>query len=210
MLFKLTILTMIAIATLLGPSFAFGQEAGKNPQVVLRTSAGDITLELYPDKAPISVENFIGYVKDKHYNNTIFHRVIDGFMVQGGGMTSDFKEKQTLSPINIEADNGLKNTRGSVAMARTSDPNSATAQFFINVVDNSFLDFKNPTPSGWGYTVFGKVIQGMDVVDKIAKVKTGNYGMHRDVPLEPIVIFNAQVVGEKSDTKSETKAKETK
>lgn len=209
MFLKIAILSLVAFATLFFPQFAQGAE--KNPRVTLKTTLGNITIELYQDKAPVSAENFLGYVRDKQYNNTIFHRVIDGFMIQGGGFTPDFKQKPTLAPIINEADNGLKNDRGTVAMARTADPNSATSQFFINVVGNPFLDFKSPTPSGWGYAVFGKVVEGMDIVDKIAKVKTGNYGPHRDVPLEPVVILEASVVGE-AETKpaSERPAEEKK
>jgi cyclophilin family peptidyl-prolyl cis-trans isomerase len=198
MLFKLALMSFVAIATLCCVRWAHSQEekaAGKNPQVLLKTSLGEIKIELYADRAPVSVENFLGYVKDKQYDNTIFHRVIDGFMIQGGGFTADFKQKPTLAPIVNEADNGLKNTRGSVAMARTSEPNSATSQFFINVVDNPFLAFKSNTPVGWGYAVFGNVIEGMEVVDKISKVGTGNYGQHRDVPLVPVVILEVRQVG---------------
>lgn len=166
----------------------------EKPVVAINTNLGTITVELYPDKAPKTVENFLGYVNSKHFDNTIFHRVIDGFMIQGGGFTPDFNQKTTRSPIQNEADNGLKNTRGTIAMARTNDPNSATAQFFINLEDNGFLDFKSKSGSGWGYAVFGKVVNGMDVVDKIAKVKTGSHGIHRDVPLEPIVILSSEEV----------------
>ncbi len=175
----------------------------QNPRVLVKTNQGNITLELYPDKAPVTVENFLSYVRSKHYNDTVFHRVIDGFMVQGGGFTVDFKQKSTQAPIQIESDNGLKNLRGTVAMARTSDPNSATAQFFINTVDNSFLDFKSKTPSGWGYAVFGKVVEGMDVVDKMSKAKTGSYQGHRDVPLDAIIITSVEEV--KPSSKPEAK-----
>ncbi len=200
MFLKIAILSLVAFAALFFPQLARSEETKseektevkKSPQVLLKTSMGDITIELNSDKAPVSVENFLGYVKDKQYDNTIFHRVIKGFMVQGGGFTPDFKQKPTLAPIINEADNGLKNTRGTLAMARTSDPNSATSQFFINLVDNPFLDFKSPTSTGWGYAVFGKVVDGMDVVDKMAKAKTGNYQGHQDVPLDPIVILEAK------------------
>lgn len=158
--------------------------------VRLATSQGDIVLQLDAAKAPKSVDNFVQYVKSGHYNGTIFHRVIDGFMVQGGGMTPDMKEKPTRAPIPLESRNGLNNLRGTVAMARTMDPNSATAQFFINVKDNSFLDAAQ-AQDGNGYAVFGKVVQGMDVVDKIRKVPTGQKGMHGDVPLQPIIIKQA-------------------
>ncbi len=166
-----------------------------DPQVDLRTSAGTIRLELYPAKAPKTVENFLKYARDGHYNGTIFHRVIPGFMVQGGGMTPNMAQKPTRAPIPIESKNGLKNEVGTLAMARTSDPNSASAQFFINVKDNSFLDY--PGSDGHGYTVFGKVVNGMDVVNKIVGVPTGNQGMHQNVPLKPIVIESATVVGGK-------------
>jgi peptidyl-prolyl cis-trans isomerase B (cyclophilin B) len=159
-------------------------------RVALDTTMGKIVIELYPDKAPKTVDNFLKYVKAGHYDGTIFHRVISGFMVQGGGFTPDMKQKATRPPIPNEADNGLTNDRGTVAMARTSDPNSASAQFFINVVDNGFLNFKSKTAQGWGYTVFGKVVEGMDVADKIAAVKT----KAQDVPVEPVVVKKARVV----------------
>ncbi len=177
-----------------------------NPQVELDTTAGKIRLELYPDAAPKTVENFIGYVKTKHYDGTQFHRVIDGFMIQGGGFTTDFRQKPTKPPVANEAEQsskaGLLNTAGTIAMARTSDPNSATAQFFINVNDNRALNFRSPDPGGIGYTVFGKVVDGMDVVNKIAKVAKGGGKPvppgtpldPRDVPTEPVVITKAVVV----------------
>ena len=164
--------------------------------VVMETTAGTIELTLYPDKAPDTVENFIKYSKDGHYNGTIFHRVIDGFMIQGGGMTASMQEKKTRAPIRNEADNGLKNTRGAISMARTSEVDSATSQFFINVNDNDFLNFRDKTPSGYGYAVFGEVTKGMDVVDKIKSVKTGMKPPHDDVPLEPIEIQSVKVVQE--------------
>ena len=162
------------------------------PRVLLETTAGNITIELDPAKAPKSAENFLAYVDAGQYNDTQFHRVIDGFMIQGGGFTEDMKQKPTRDPIPNEADNGLKNVRGSVAMARTSDPNSATAQFFINLVDNEFLNFKSKDMRGWGYAVFGQVVDGMDTVDAIAKQPTGaaSNGM-RDVPKTPILIKQA-------------------
>jgi peptidyl-prolyl cis-trans isomerase A (cyclophilin A) len=166
-----------------------------DPLVDLKTNAGDIRLELYPAKAPKTVENFLRYVHEGHYNGTIFHRVIPGFMVQGGGMTPSMAQKPTRAPVPIESKNGLKNQTGSVAMARTSDPNSATAQFFINVNNNDFLDY--PGQDGHGYTVFGKVVSGMDVVKKIVALPTGNQGMHQNVPRTPIVIESASVVGGK-------------
>jgi len=166
------------------------------PSVLLKTNHGDITLELDATKAPKSVANFLAYVKSGHYDGTIFHRVIDNFMIQGGGMTAGMKQKSTLDQIENEANNGLKNDRGTIAMARTSDPHSATAQFFINVNDNDFLNHTAPTPQGWGYAVFGKVSNGMDVVDKIKKVKTGNAGYHQDVPTEDVVIEKASVIAD--------------
>jgi cyclophilin family peptidyl-prolyl cis-trans isomerase len=169
--------------------------AAADPQVDMKTSFGTIRIELYPAKAPKSVENFLQYVKDGHYNGTIFHRVIPGFMIQGGGMTSDMSQKKTRAPVPIESKNGLKNDVGTVAMARTSDPNSATAQFFINVKNNDFLNY--PGQDGHGYTVFGKVVDGMDVVNKIVGVPTGNSGMHQNVPRTPVVIESATVVGAK-------------
>jgi cyclophilin family peptidyl-prolyl cis-trans isomerase len=167
--------------------------SGKNPVVVISTSLGDIEVELYPDKAPETVKNFLAYVESGQYDGTIFHRVIKDFMIQGGGMTPDMKEKPTKAPIQNEADNGLKNTVGAIAMARTSAPNSATAQFFINTKDNAFLDHKSKSQQGWGYAVFGKVIGGLDVVRKIEAVSTTNKGMHQDVPAEPVVIKSIKV-----------------
>jgi len=163
-----------------------------DPQVDLRTNVGTVRLELYPEKAPKTVENFLKYVRDGHYDGTIFHRVIPGFMIQGGGFTADMNQKKTRPPIPIESKNGLKNDIGTVAMARTSDPNSATAQFFINVGANSFLNY--PGQDGNGYTVFGKVVDGMDVVNKIVGMPTGNKGGHQNVPQQPIVIESAKVV----------------
>jgi peptidyl-prolyl cis-trans isomerase B (cyclophilin B) len=160
--------------------------------VVLTTNHGAITLELDVEKAPKSVENFVTYVKSGHYDGTIFHRVIDGFMIQGGGFDPDMKQKSTNDPIDNEAENGLKNDRYTVAMARTSDPHSATAQFFINVGDNEFLNY--PGSDGWGYAVFGKVSEGEDVVDAIRAVKTGRKSMFSDVPVETVVIEKAEVV----------------
>lgn len=163
-----------------------------NPQVELHVAGyGTITLELDQEKAPNTVANFLSYVAKGHYNNTIFHRVIPGFMVQGGGMEPGMKEKRGAAPINNEANNGLKNQSYTVAMARTGDPHSATAQFFINVADNGFLNHTAPSQQGWGYAVFGKVVSGTEVVDKIKQVKTGRKGYHDDVPLEDVVIENA-------------------
>ena len=161
--------------------------------VKLETSMGDIVLELDEQKAPKTVANFLSYVAAGHYDGTIFHRIIDGFMIQGGGMTADMKEKPTQAPIENEADNGLKNDAYTVAMARTMDPHSATAQFFINVKKNDFLNHKAKTPQGWGYAVFGKVTKGHGVVNKIKGVATGRKGMHDDVPLEPVTIIKAVV-----------------
>jgi len=157
------------------------------------TSFGTITLELDDGKAPETVRNFEAYAKSGHYDGTIFHRVIDGFMIQGGGFTKDMNQKPTRDPIRNEAMNGLKNKRGTIAMARTMVVDSATSQFFINLVDNDFLDFQNPTPQGFGYAVFGRVTDGMDVVDKIAKVATGNSGPHQNVPQEAVVIRKVTV-----------------
>ncbi len=164
-------------------------------KVKLETNLGAIILKLDPAKAPVSTKNFITYVQEGQYDGTIFHRVIPGFMAQGGGYTEAFEQKATHPPIKNEADNGLKNKRGTIAMARTSDPNSATAQFFINYADNAFLDYKSPTPQGWGYAVFGEVVEGMSVVDDMAKIPTGPGGpMPTDVPSKPIVIQKATLV----------------
>lgn len=157
------------------------------------TNQGTIEVELWADKAPKTVENFVQYIESGFYAGTVFHRVIDGFMIQGGGMTKDLSEKNTKQPVVNEATNGQKNKRGTLAMARTSDVHSATAQFFINLVDNSFLDHRDQSSSGYGYAVFGRVIDGMDVVDRIAKVQTGNKGYHQDVPTSPIVIEKVRI-----------------
>ena len=162
--------------------------------IKLHTNYGEITLELDSEKAPITVQNFIDYVKSGHYDNTVFHRVIDGFMIQGGGFEPGLVQKQTRAPIRNEAANGLKNDKYTVAMARTSDVDSATAQFFINVSDNDFLNHSSPTPQGFGYCVFGKVVEGMDVVDKIKKVRTGDRGGHQNVPLENVLLEKAEVI----------------
>jgi peptidyl-prolyl cis-trans isomerase B (cyclophilin B) len=161
--------------------------------VKLNTNHGTIVLELDADKAPKTVANFLQYAKDGFYDGTIFHRVINGFMIQGGGMQPGMVEKQTRESIQNEADNGLTNARGTIAMARTPDPHSASAQFFINVADNDFLNFRAQTQDGWGYCVFGKVVEGMDVVDKIKGVQTGNKGYHQDVPVEDVVIESVEV-----------------
>jgi peptidyl-prolyl cis-trans isomerase B (cyclophilin B) len=171
------------------PAYAQTAQAKEKPVVIIETSVGDITVELYADKAPISVENFLGYVKDGFYSGTIFHRVIKGFMIQGGGMTADGQGKKTKAPIRNEAANGLKNARGTIAMARTGEVNSATAQFFINTVDNGFLDHKSIDPKEFGYCVFGKVTAGMDVVDKIEKAPT----KPGDSPVAPVAIKSVKV-----------------
>ena len=184
------VMTLALITTLPGCN---AMTQSKNPTVTIETNMGQIVLELYPDKAPKTVENFISYVKDGHYDGTIFHRVIPNFMIQGGGMTEDMQEKPTRAPIENEAGNGLKNDEGAIAMARTSDPNSATSQFFINVKNNDFLNYSAPTPQGWGYCVFGKVTTGMDIVHKIEKVQTGNRLGHQDVPLDPVIMTKVSV-----------------
>lgn len=180
------------VATLALTAFGNASAAPDAPRVKLATSMGDIVLELDPAKAPKSVDNFLQYVKDKHYNGTVFHRVIDGFMIQGGGFTADMQQKPTRPPIALEAGNGLKNDKYTVAMARTGNPDSATSQFFINVKDNDMLNA--PKPDGHGYTVFGKVVSGADVVDKIRAARTGNKGGMQDVPVEPITIQSATIV----------------
>jgi peptidyl-prolyl cis-trans isomerase B (cyclophilin B) len=162
--------------------------------VELHTNHGVIKIELNTEKAPKTVENFLNYVKEGHYDGTVFHRVIDGFMIQGGGFAQGMEQKPTNAPVDNEADNGLKNEKNTLAMARTNDPHSATAQFFINVKDNDFLNFSSPSPQGWGYCVFGKVIDGLDVIDAIRKVKTGSKGFHQDVPVEDVVIEKAVIV----------------
>ena len=169
--------------------------AADKPRVVFETTQGNITLELNAQKAPNSVKNFLRYVKEGHYEGTIFHRVIPNFMIQGGGFTTDYTKKTTHDPIQNEADNGLRNERGTIAMARTPDPHSATAQFFINVLDNGSLNYRAPTPRGWGYTVFGKVVEGMDIVDKIRDVPTGRGGpFPTDAPKTKIIINKATII----------------
>jgi len=175
-------------------TFNLDEISAANSVVRLETSKGDIIVELYDDKAPLSVKNFVQYVDDGFYTNTIFHRVIPNFMIQGGGMTEALQPKKTNPPIKNEASNGLSNTRGTLAMARTNVVDSATAQFFINVVDNPFLNFRVPTPEGYGYAVFGKVKVGMDVVDKIRDVKTGSVSYYQDVPKEAVLIIAASVL----------------
>ncbi|PRD69688.1 peptidylprolyl isomerase [Malikia spinosa] len=181
----------LAIAAALPASAQTAGPATAAPRVKLETSLGVITLELDAQKAPRTVANFVQYVKDKHYDGTVFHRVIDGFMIQGGGFTADMQQKPTRPSIQNEADNGLKNLPLTVAMARTNDPHSASAQFFINVADNRFLNHTQPTLNGWGYAVFGKVVAGADVVDKIRQVRTGNRGMFQDLPTTPVTILKA-------------------
>ncbi|PRO70906.1 peptidylprolyl isomerase [Alteromonas gracilis] len=161
--------------------------------VTLKTNFGDITLDLFEDKAPKTVANFLSYVEDGFFDNTIFHRVINNFMIQGGGFTPDMDQKDTKDPIENEADNGVANEVGTIAMARTQDPHSATAQFFINVNNNDFLNHSGKSVNGWGYCAFGKVVEGMDVVEKIKAVKTGNHGYHQDVPVEPVIIEKAVI-----------------
>ncbi len=156
--------------------------------VTITTNFGDIKVNLFEDKAPETVKNFLEYVNAGFYDNTIFHRVIDGFMIQGGGFDADMQQKPTNKPVKNEANNGVSNKTGTLAMARTQDPHSATAQFFINVKDNDFLDFTSESMQGWGYCVFGEVVEGMDVIEQIKKVKTGNHGYHGDVPVEPVVM----------------------
>lgn len=171
-----------------------GTTMSTTPRVKLHTNQGDIVIELDREKAPETVDNFLRYVANDFYNGTIFHRVINNFMIQGGGFEVGMKQKPTESPVKNEADNGLKNDKYTVAMARTSDPHSATAQFFINVADNDFLNFTSPTPNGWGYAVFGKIIEGTDVVDALKTTPTGNKGFHQDVPVTDIIIETATVV----------------
>ncbi|UUC95070.1 MULTISPECIES: peptidylprolyl isomerase [Comamonas] len=187
--FRRNSLKALSAIALTATVFAIPSLAQAQSKVQLKTSMGDIMVELNDAKAPKSAANFLQYVRDKHYDGTVFHRVIDGFMIQGGGMDANLNEKPTRAPIPLEASNGLKNDRGTIAMARTGNPNSATSQFFINVVNNDMLNA--PKPDGHGYAVFGKVIKGMDVVDKIRAVATGNRGMHQNVPTTPVTILSA-------------------
>lgn len=194
---KFTLLMMICTLFQAGACLAIEDKLmteNKDPIVLMTTSKGDIKIELYADKAPETVKNFLQYVESGFYDHTIFHRVIDGFMIQGGGFTADLTQKKPSAPIKNEAHNGLKNLRGTLAMARTSDVDSATGQFFINVKDNSFLDFKAKTPREYGYCVFGKVIEGMDVVDQIKAVETSTQSLHSDVPVVPVEIIKAVVL----------------
>ena len=179
--------------SLLAISFFLSLSSFAATTVILETNYGPIEVELNEEKAPVTSKNFLSYVKKGFYDGTIFHRVIDGFMIQGGGMTPEMKEKKTEAPIKNEAQNGLKNDKGPIAMARTSDPHSASSQFFINVNDNDFLNHTAPTSSGWGYAVFGKVVKGMDVVNKIKTVKTTTKSGHSNVPVEPVIIKTAKV-----------------
>ena len=171
--------------------------------IKINTNHGSITLELDAEKAPATVENFMQYVTDGHYDGTIFHRVIKGFMIQGGGMEAGMKEKQNRDPIKNEADNGLSNDLGTIAMARTNVPDSATSQFFINLKDNGFLNHSAPTSQGWGYCVFGKVVDGLDVVQAIEKVDTGSAGMHQDVPVEDVIIESVEIVEDATEDSAE-------
>lgn len=180
-------------------STAWAQGGDSGTRVILDTSAGQIVLELDRERAPRTVDNFLDYVRSGFYNGTIFHRVIDGFMIQGGGFTEEMAKKPTREPIPNEADNGLSNLRGTIAMARTGDPHSATAQFFINSADNGQLDHRSKDPQGWGYTVFGRVVEGMEVVDAVSDVRTGTHGGYRDVPVEPIKILRAEVAAERGE-----------
>ncbi|WP_145578251.1 peptidylprolyl isomerase A [Yersinia alsatica] len=188
-MFKRTLVTFVALCSL--SAVVPAALAAGEPHVLLTTSAGNIELELNSQKAPVSTQNFVDYVNNGYYNNTTFHRVIPGFMIQGGGVTADLQPKTAKAPIKNEADNGLRNLRGTISMARTSDKDSATSQFFINVADNAFLDHGQ---SGFGYAVFGKVVKGMDVVEKISQVPTKNNGPYQNVPTEPITIISAKLL----------------
>ena len=185
---------LIVLSAIFNP--VFSNSTSNNTMIKMTTSMGDITIEMYPDAAPKTVENFLNYVKDGFYDGLIFHRVIPGFMVQGGGFDAEMKQKETKDAIENEADNGLKNLVGTLAMARTGDPHSATGQFFINLVDNSFLDHTGKTSQGWGYAVFAKVTDGIDVVEKIGGVATGRKGPYSDVPEEAVIIERVEVIAE--------------
>lgn len=185
---------LLAVSPMLAAQDSEVTDNPENPRVILHTSMGAITLELFADKAPKSVENFLAYANDGHYDGTLFHRVIENFMIQGGGFDADFQQKETRDPVENEADNGISNERGTVAMARTNDPHSATSQFFINVTDNTFLDHRGKQSGRtWGYAVFGRVTDGMDVVDAIRAVETGSRGMHQDVPAEDVIIERVEL-----------------
>jgi cyclophilin family peptidyl-prolyl cis-trans isomerase len=192
MIIRLTVITL-ALVFAASSEGAAVEEKKVNPSVIIETSMGNITVELYQDKAPKTVANFLEYVKTGYFKGTIFHRVIKGFMIQGGGLSADMKNKPTQSPIENEATNGLKNVRGTIAMARTAEIHSATSQFFINTVDNSFLDHRSKSPDKFGYCVFGKVTSGMDVVDKLEGVQTETKGMYQNVPTKPILITDARL-----------------
>lgn len=196
LLFLLAFATFLSSATAANPNnhSTQGETMSNQPQVRIQTNHGEMLIQLNAEKAPKTVENFLTYVREGFYDGTVFHRVINNFMIQGGGFEAGMKQKDTHAPIENEADNGLKNNRYTLAMARTSDPHSATAQFFINVSDNDFLNFTAPTSNGWGYAVFGEVIEGTEVVDKIKNVSTGNKGFHQDVPVEDVIIEKAVVV----------------
>lgn len=190
---KISSLVLLVVGGMVAGPMTGAALGADNPKVTLDTSKGTIVIELYPDEAPKTVENFLRYARWGHYDGTIFHRVIPDFMIQGGGFDEKMSRKLTELPVENEADNGLKNDRGAVAMARTSDPHSATDQFFINTKNNAFLNHKNKTPQGWGYAVFGKVVDGMDVVDEISGVKTEKKGTMSDVPVEPVIIKTVKV-----------------
>lgn len=191
---KLAFVFIISIFTFVQGAYCADTNNVKNPVVKLETNMGDIYVQLDAKKAPRTTDNFLQYVKSGHYDGMIFHRVIKNFMIQGGGMNAEMKEKKTAAPIHNEANNGLKNRKYTIAMARTGEPHSATSQFFINTKDNSFLDFKSETPEGWGYAVFGNVIKGQQVVDAIENVATSRKGYHDDVPIEPVIIKKAVLV----------------
>lgn len=194
---KIVILILIVLFSVIQPAGA----GDPGPRVRLETTCGVMVLQLYPERAPKTVENFLRYVEAGFYDNTIFHRVIKGFMIQGGGLTPDMRKKENLESISNEADNGLKNKRGTIAMARTMDPHSATSQFFINTKDNTFLDYKGKTPQGWGYCVFGNLVDGMPVLDTIENVKTTAMEGRRDVPVTPVIIRKAVMVQHKVEAK---------
>ena len=182
------IIKYLVITTIIFLNSGANAEMTTNTKIIIKTTSGDIKIELYDDKAPITSENFKKYIESGYFTDTIFHRVIKDFMIQGGGFTTEMNEKDSMPPIQNEANNGVSNERGTIAMARTPDPHSASSQFFINLKDNNFLDFTAETSQGWGYCAFGKVFEGMDILDKIALVDTGSYGAHQDVPKEPITI----------------------
>ena len=187
-------MTMLAVLLVLAAAPTFAQEAAANPVVLMKTSMGDVKIELFADKAPITVKNFLQYVEDRFFDGTIFHRVIPDFMVQGGGFTEDMQRKETRATIKNEARTDVPNKRGTLAMARTGEVDSASSQFFVNLKDNAFLDHKDDTAKGFGYCVFGQVLSGMDVVDKIAKVPTKTVYVHRNVPVKPVVILSIRKV----------------